>query len=238
MFRLILSGPGHPHWNMALDEALLRLSNDRLTVRLYGWDPPGLSLGYFQRAGDVDARAVASAGYVLTRRITGGGAIPHARELTYALVAEKPARGNRALYSLANDALIRALGSFGIEARERGAGDGGEGFLCFRRHADFDVVVDRCKVAGSAQRLRGGRVLQHGSLLLEAPPPLPGLEAEDVPLAGRGLTAEEVAPALHRAFERVTAVRIPPAPPTDAEQALAEELRENKYGSQGWIFRR
>ena len=74
MRAFIDSGPGHPHWNMAVDEALLLASADDLTLRVYGWDPPGLSLGYFQPSpGDAAARAE-RAGYAVTRRLTGGGA--------------------------------------------------------------------------------------------------------------------------------------------------------------------
>ena len=46
--RLLRTGALDPALNLALDEALLQSGRD--TLRLYGWDPPGLSLGYFQKA--------------------------------------------------------------------------------------------------------------------------------------------------------------------------------------------
>ena len=49
-FRLLDSGPGSPALNMATDEVLLRSAGERPTLRLYAWDPPAISLGYFQRA--------------------------------------------------------------------------------------------------------------------------------------------------------------------------------------------
>ena len=81
---------------MALDEALLERSAGgagTAFLRTYGWTTPTLSLGYFQRLAEVQAdprfRSVP-----LVRRLTGGGAIWHHHEVTYALVvAGQPSAG-------------------------------------------------------------------------------------------------------------------------------------------------
>ena len=88
--RQILSEPTDGASNMALDEALLESAaaagaNVRPTLRIYGWPRPTLSLGYFQRAADREMHE-ASGECDLVRRPSGGGAILHDRELTYALV--------------------------------------------------------------------------------------------------------------------------------------------------------
>lgn len=58
--RLIESGAGEAAWNMALDEALLRLQSQRCqaTLRFYGWTVPTLSIGYFQKYSSVDRKSV------------------------------------------------------------------------------------------------------------------------------------------------------------------------------------
>src|SRR5436190_6027688 len=72
--------------NMALDEALLRSALERRVagLRFYTWSEPTLSLGYFQAHAErrIDP-LLADVAYV--RRPTGGAAILHHRELTYAL---------------------------------------------------------------------------------------------------------------------------------------------------------
>ena len=75
---------------MAIDEALLR-SFDPVSsppiLRLYGWSPPALSLGRFQKADQVlDLERCRADGVAVVRRVTGGGVIYHADELTLSLI--------------------------------------------------------------------------------------------------------------------------------------------------------
>jgi len=90
VWRLIDTGPLSGRENMAIDEALFRCfdpASSRPILRLYGWQPPALSLGRFQKAGDdLDLARCAADNLAVVRRITGGGAIFHADELTYSLV--------------------------------------------------------------------------------------------------------------------------------------------------------
>ncbi len=75
--------------NMARDEHLLYSNAFRpASLRIYGWSPPTISLGYFQSIAEVgklpeDVRSLA-----VVRRTTGGGAILHDREITYCLVVD------------------------------------------------------------------------------------------------------------------------------------------------------
>src|SRR4051794_22517252 len=84
--RLIVDSPADGAWNMALDEALLidAETSGVASLRFYSWREPTLSLGYFQRHTDRAGHA-ASAGCLLVRRASGGGAILHDRELTYSI---------------------------------------------------------------------------------------------------------------------------------------------------------
>lgn len=179
--------------NMAADEALAEESRVRGVplVRLYGWAEPTVSLGAFQPV--AAARAMpALAGLPLVRRPSGGGAIVHGGDVTYALAlpADHPlARAAEPLYAAVHGALVETLAACGIGARMHGGGDGGDpgSFYCFDRRAAVDVVVarpgrpgsaDDPKILGSAQRRLRGAILQHGSLRLGsrgAGPPHPGL---------------------------------------------------------------
>jgi len=171
--------------NMAADEVLAAeaVARGRPLVRLYAWSRPTVSLGGFQRL--ADARGCAAiAGLPLVRRPSGGGAIVHGTDLTYAVaVPREHAWGGepQVLYDAFHEALAAELRRRGVAAdrhpgRDRAAGDEGR-FLCFDRRARGDLVVrrgdggpDGDKILGSAQRRLRGAVLQHGSLLLEPPP--------------------------------------------------------------------
>jgi lipoate-protein ligase A len=162
--------------NMALDEALLNhaaLGTDTAYLRAYGWTVPTLSLGYFQQiaAADCDPRW---RGIPLVRRQTGGGAICHHHELTYALVlpAGHPlACQSTPLYEAVHAVIAHALCALGVPARRRGPGadrqdrEQKRSLLCFTDASADDIVTVGTKIVGSAQRRRRGAVLQHGSIL-------------------------------------------------------------------------
>jgi len=176
-WRLLRTGPGAPAFNMALDEALLR-GDGPPALRLYAWDPPALSLGWFQPPEAFDAAAARAAGAVLVRRPTGGGAIHHERELTFSIAAE-PGRdgypaGTVEAYRWVHGVLTRALATVGAAVHEHGGARLStrprDATLCFHDHTALDLVdAAGRKVAGSAQRRVGARVLHHGSLPLQVP---------------------------------------------------------------------
>jgi len=165
--------------NMAADELLADAAGrlGRPLVRFYGWTSPTVSLGGFQSIGE--ARGIgAISGASLVRRPSGGGAIVHGTDLTYALAVprEHPlARGALPLYETVHRALTDVLEDLGLAARlHAGRAAAAEPFFCFSRRAVGDVVAtppgrlasdDDPKVLGSAQRRLPSAILQHGSLL-------------------------------------------------------------------------
>jgi lipoate-protein ligase A len=168
--------------NMAADELLAAEADRRggLVVRLYGWTPAAVSLGAFQEIAAARGRPEI-AGLALVRRPSGGGAIIHGSDLTYAAAIPRThpwAATAQPLYDAFHAALVAELAARGVAARQhrRSGGDDRDGrFLCFDRRAEGDVVVaaaggapspDDPKILGSAQRRLAGVVLQHGSLLL------------------------------------------------------------------------
>lgn len=194
--------------NMAADEWLASEADRRgtLLVRVYAWSPTTVSLGAFQPI--AEAGAVADIrGVPLVRRPSGGGAIVHGSDLTYAAAVPKGhawGASPQAFYDALHGAMATVLADHGVDARPwREVAHAGVDsprdthFFCFDRRAPGDLVVDEanvrpgaagCKIMGSAQRRLAGVVLQHGSLLLRGNPDVAGAArhagiAEAVPLA-------------------------------------------------------
>lgn len=147
------------------------------TLRLYSWAPPALSLGRFQKTGEVvDVEACRRLGIDIVRRPTGGRAVLHDRELTYSLAIPDrrslvPA-GVVPAYRFISGALLDAFARLGVEAQlssEKSQGAGLAPGSCFDSPSAYELHVRGKKVVGSAQMRREGVLLQHGSILLELP---------------------------------------------------------------------
>lgn len=170
--RRLLHGPAPGARNMAVDEALMEAARDgRITLRFYRWDPPCVSLGRNEAArGRYDRAAARRRGVAFVRRPTGGRAVYHHRELTYAVAAPAEAWGGlRESYRRVNRALLRGLAGLGAAAEVAPGGGrtpGPSGRACFRDPLAGEIVADGRKLVGSAQWRREGALLQHGSLLL------------------------------------------------------------------------
>lgn len=181
MLRLLVDPPLDGATNMARDEALLDCvchADAPPSLRFYRWSRPTISLGYFQAYGEYVA-ADPETRFAVVRRTTGGGAILHDRELTYALVVPSVhtllGEGPTSLYCRMHDAIVSVVNEVGIPARRRGQEVSQARkekkpapFFCFAREHPLDVVVGREKLAGSAQRRTARGVLQHGSIILSA----------------------------------------------------------------------
>jgi lipoate-protein ligase A len=182
---------------MAIDVALLASvkAGGAPVLRLYRWSPACLSFGRNQPTRDrYDVAAAAARGIDLVRRPTGGQAVLHDDELTYAVIAPVQRVGKpRAAYAAINEALVDGLRRLGVPATMAGAdlaagvgarggagdsrgiggtgGTGGTGApdwdaACFRRPERGEVVVGGAKLVGSAQRMEARTILQHGSILV------------------------------------------------------------------------
>jgi lipoyl(octanoyl) transferase len=233
--------------NMALDEALLDFvatDPSMAILRTYEWSSPTLSLGYFQPIAEAKADSRWQ-DVPIVRRPTGGGALWHDREVTYAVVipGEHPAaRPSRALYRTIHGAIIDHLNSLAIPADRRGEQDGGDGqerrpFLCFTDRDPEDIVFRGFKLVGSAQRRRSGAVLQHGSLLLACSrktPELPGISNITSVSSDPAIWGETLKTILPQALGLVSmSENIPPEVRRRADLLAAEF-----YGNETWTSRR
>lgn len=174
---------------MARDHALaVSAEPGRAWLRFYGWLEPTLSFGRNEPAeGRWQADRLRGAGFGIVRRPTGGRAVLHRRELTYAVVVHRSdVPGARDLYQRINRGLARALQSLGVpavvaEARGKAtsAVDGSgltpasearvlpvDAGPCFEAPAPGEVTVMGRKLVGSAQARIEQAFLQHGSILL------------------------------------------------------------------------
>lgn len=142
-------------------------------LRLYRWSRPTLSFGRNEPArGRWDPARLENAGVGVVRRPTGGRAVLHDREVTYAVVLPLAAvDGLRRVYRRVNVGLAGGLASLGAPA-EIAPGGGARALPpdagpCFREPAEGEVVARGRKLVGSAQARIGGALLQHGSILLD-----------------------------------------------------------------------
>jgi lipoate-protein ligase A len=236
--------------NMALDEALLELvaegaGSEPAYLRIYGWSVPTLSLGYFQSLREARSEARWSTVPVV-RRPTGGGAIWHEHEVTYAVVlpAIHPlARSREDLYCAVHGAISSVLVRLGAAASPAHADLGlkknerRRRFLCFTDRNPHDIVIGGYKVLGSAQRRRAGAVLQHGSLLLDRSdrtPELLGVRNVAGTTPGAQEWSEQLLEEIPAAL-KLTPIKVPVS---SALNARAEALAESIYRASGWTARR
>ena len=142
------------------------------TLRLYTWRSPVLSLGRFQDVDAVDVAACARHGVEVVRRPSGGRALLHGADLTYAVAMPRPPGDEGrvdAVYCRLAGALIAGLATLGVEAAI-GRHEGPGGPACFVTQQGADLRVGDRKLCGSAQVQRDGALLQHGSILLRRLP--------------------------------------------------------------------
>ncbi|MBL8751517.1 MAG: lipoate--protein ligase family protein [Planctomycetes bacterium] len=239
--RVLIDVPADAAWNMAVDEALLSVGRGA-ALRLYGWSPHAVSLGYFQRFADF---ADLPAETPIVRRLTGGGAIHHGDEVTFALTCD-PALLPRidASYRALHDAAVRALQSVGVaDAHVVGGAPASprpEARWCFAEPGGGDVVTPRGKLLGSAQRRIASprpRILHHGSIVLKRPSLTPFVAAVADTRADEDAAAE-LRDALVREFTH--ALRLAPRASrlTDEERALATALSAGRYRDASFLRRR
>ncbi len=174
-WRLIIDGPAAASWNMAVDESLLenvsRYPQQPPVLRFYTWDPPALSLGFFQNQADFSAGVLKRLGIVPIKRISGGAAALHWGDLTYSIVARAgrdfPFDQGSASEQI-RKGLLSGLSRMGVIANAGGNTPPGIRHISSLAHsAPTDVYYQGKKLAGSAQYRRGFSFLQHGTIIVK-----------------------------------------------------------------------
>lgn len=265
----INSGTHTPSYNMALDEYLLdreASGSKRPILRFYKWDPPGLSIGYFQKTrGRINRNGLQQHGIRLVRRLTGGLAVLHDDELTYSVILPEDYPGMPesvvGAYRVLSSGLLEGFRALHLHAElaipERKS-QKSHSPVCFEEASWYELVVEGRKAAGSSQTRRRGMILQHGSIPMSvddkelfdcfsypservrerAQRAFGGKAVTLGDLTGREMTAEEVEKAFYYGFERGLDVNLETSELTGDEDRLVRELARSKYESDSWNFSR
>ena len=241
--RLLRTGPNNAYWNMAVDEVLMnsvrKSSTETPILRLYGWSPSAVTIGYFQSVEqELNVENCKKTGIEFVRRVTGGGAVLHDSELTYSFITKKHPQNILESYRLICDPIVSCLVKLGFKEPK---------FVPLN-----DVLVDGKKVSGNAQTRKEGILLQHGTILLDVDIEkmfsvlkIPEQKIQDklinnVKERVRGLnrTFEDVSAALEQAFSTKFAAKLVVDKITSQECRASQMLIETKYGTQAWNWRR
>ena len=138
--------------NMAIDEALMETVGEVPILRIYGWRPAAVSIGYFQSMNEeVNFAKCREVGVDVVRRLTRGGAVLHECELTYSFISREYPKNIMESYRWICDAIVMSINRLGFDAN----------FVPLN-----DIVIAGKKVSGNAQTRRNGVLLQHGTILL------------------------------------------------------------------------
>jgi lipoate-protein ligase A len=164
-------------YDTTLAQALIKCAGNS-TIRVYGWQPPAISLGWNQSMDAVDFVKTDAAGINIVRRPTGGRAILHSDELTYSVVMRVRGKNVLAVYDDISGALISGLKELHLPVTIEKSQPAlsslyrtPSGAACFSSAGRYEIKCYGKKLVGSAQRRYAADngeevVLQHGSILL------------------------------------------------------------------------
>ena len=244
---LIRYEPRPAHMHMALDEVLLQrviAGARRPTVRFWEWIEPALVIGSHQSVvNEVDLGAANRLGFVVTRRMSGGGTMlcEPGRTITYSLYV--PARivdglSFRQSYAALDAWAVRSFVALGVPASYREIND---------------IISPRGKIAGAAQARRRGFVLHHTTVAHAMDPALlprlirigrerrseRGMRSAEKPVSPLAWFTSVDCAGVARHMERsfVADFGAKESWVTPDELQTARELVVNKYATAEWVNR-
>ncbi len=236
--RVLETGHNSAPWNMALDEVLLNDLSDTPILRIYGWRPPAVSIGYFQSMDEeVDVAECNRNGIDVIRRITGGGAVLHDSELTYSFLTKKYPQDIMKSYELICDAIIIAINALGFVSKFSPLND---------------ITINGKKVSGNAQTRKKNALLQHGTILLDADIDrmfsvlkVPTEKIRDKMISDvkqrvtvLNKTFDEVASSLKKGFSEKFCASLDIDVLTAEERIATKKLAEEKYSTRQWNWKK
>jgi len=249
--------PSDAFTNMAVDEAILRTvsaGKSPPTLRFYSWAPPAISVGYFQNSlTDVNVEVCRKLGIDVVRRLTGGRAVLHDKELNYSVICPEndPHFPDNILgtYKIISSCLIRGLSYLGLDVSltpfVKKTGKNAPS-ACFSSPSHYEITVAGKKLIGSAQRRGEGVFLQHGSILMELDNEslkmvLPGLVRLDTVTSISDYLSVDMTSlisSLVKGFEEELGISLSEGFLSDEEVTLSDRYREEKYSQREWNFSR
>ncbi|MFX1377856.1 MAG: biotin/lipoate A/B protein ligase family protein [Promethearchaeota archaeon] len=240
-------------WNMALDEAVLRMvieGKSLNTLRFYKWKPSTASIGRNQSLkNEINIPFSEEQGFTIVRRITGGGAVFHdeTREITYSVVCPikflENLGANKVIeqFEIITQGIIKGLNIFGLNTEK-------DIIHCPA------ILLDGKKFSGNAQVRKMGHLLQHGTILLDLDPDLMysvlkapanvgksrmvrSVRAKCIGIANYivNFQESELINSLKQGFERVLRITLKDGLISEMEKDLAEQLILEKYSNLNWL---
>jgi len=250
-FRLLLTDFADAYSNMSIDESvMIHVAQNKSppTIRLYGWRPPAVSIGYFQGLEEeIDLNMCKELGVDYIRRITGGGAVFHDSEVTYSFAIHEMnsliPKNVLDSYKVICSGIIEGLKDLEIEAN----------FVPLN-----DILVNGKKISGSAQTRRNHAILQHGTVLMDTDVAkmfsilkVPSEKLKDKLISdvkervtsikqvlSKDVRFEDVCSALAGGFERSLDIELALSELSETEMSLASEIKRDRYSNSDWNHRR
>ncbi|HEV3432983.1 MAG TPA: biotin/lipoate A/B protein ligase family protein [Nitrososphaera sp.] len=225
--------------NMAIDETLMESVGEVPILRIYGWHPAAISIGYFQSMNEeVDWAKCREFGVDVVRRLTGGGAVLHEFELTYSFITKEYPQNIMESYQWICEAIVMSINKLGFDAS----------FVPLN-----DIVIAGKKVSGNAQTRRNGVLLQHGTILLDVDVnkmfsllKVPSEKLRDKIIKDvkervtslAGTTFNDMATSLKNSFAEKFEAKLMVDTLSTKEINRAMWLAEQKYGNKEWNLKR
>jgi len=250
-WRLLITEKNSAYRNMAMDRAeLVSISkgNTPPTVRFFTWKPRAISIGYFQSLEDeVNLDACKSLGVDYVRRITGGGAVFHDKELTYSIVIPEShsqvSKNIMESYGRICGAIIKGLKQLEIDSS----------YIPIN-----DIIADGKKISGNAQTRKAKTVLQHGTILMDVDVEemfslllVPNEKIRDKMISdvkqrvtsikhilGKDISFNQIADAMRIGFEEEFNIELNKGILTDEEIELTNKFEKEFFSTKEWNHRR
>ena len=250
-WRMLMTENNSAYTNMAIDRAVMITNKEKKvppTIRFYTWTPPAISIGYFQSLEEeVDLSFCNKIGIDYVRRITGGGAVFHDKELTYSIVIPEshPEIPKKIIESYGRicGAIIKGLNHLGIESK----------------YAPInDIITNGKKISGNAQTRKEKTVLQHGTVLMDVNVDMmfsvlkvPNEKIKDKlikdvkqrvtsvkNILNKDITFSKAAEAMKLGFEDEFDIELIEGNLKDEELKLTEKFEKQTFSSKAWNHKR
>ncbi len=234
--------------HMSIDEALLENSikykNNNIIFRTYSTDPHGITLGRSQKVDDLFTEICLKNKIDVVRRITGGRAVPHYKEITYSLISPAKYMFSGSIadsYMKISNSLASSLSNLGIDVEiSRFQTEVKKSLSCFAATGKHEITLKGKKIFGSAQYRKDNYLLQQGTLILKK---LPKYYHDIIPSL-KGNSLEELLDELPdkmtilnnfvKSLSETFKLDILPRELYDEEKKIALKYLKNRYFTTDW----
>ncbi|HUT63848.1 MAG TPA: hypothetical protein VMZ04_07815, partial [Anaerolineae bacterium] len=236
------------------------------TIRFYEWYPEAITVGYSQKILELlDFERYMNDRMMVTRRMTGGGAVLHKHEIAYAVIGSIDdihfGGSIRETYRAINMVLCEGINKLGVHTVLSQVSEdvqkpftGRLMFPCFSRISRFEILLSGKKIVGSAQRRFNNFFLQHGTILTgpgykriteymknkmlaeKCRSMLSEKSIDLLTVLGDSFKINELKISLKESCAKKCEGKLEEGFPTSWESTCAQRLINERYGSKGWVL--